>query len=75
MQAQIAHYGSSVVALRGSSGDLVWHFKTVERDFWDFDVPSIPSVVDLQLDGEQCRRWFRALRWVLFLCSIETANL
>ena len=42
----MAHYGSSVVALRGSTGELIWHFKTVERDFWDFDVPSIPSIVD-----------------------------
>ena len=47
----MAHFGSSVVALRGSTGELIWHFKTVERDLWDFDVPSIPSVVDLQLDG------------------------
>ena len=47
----MAHYGSSVVALRGSTGELIWHFKTVERDLWDFDVPSIPSVVDIQLDG------------------------
>ena len=29
----MAHFGSSVVALRGSTGELVWHFKTVERDF------------------------------------------
>ena len=49
----LSYYGAAVVALRGSTGELVWRFKTVERDFWDFDVPSVPSVVDLQLNGEQ----------------------
>lgn len=48
----MAHFGSSVVALSGTTGELVWHFRTVERDFWDFDVPSIPSIVDLTLEGE-----------------------
>jgi quinoprotein glucose dehydrogenase len=37
----MGHYGSSVVALRGSTGEYVWHFQTVKKDFWDFDVPSI----------------------------------
>lgn len=45
-------YGSSVVALRGSTGEYLWHFQTVINDFWDFDVPSAPSLVDLNIDGE-----------------------
>lgn len=44
-------YGSSVVALRGSTGEYLWHFQTVINDFWDFDVPSAPSLVDLTIDG------------------------
>ncbi len=49
----VSYFGAAVLALRGSTGELVWRFKTVERDFWDFDVPSVPSLVDLQLHGEQ----------------------
>ena len=49
----MSYFGAAVLALRGSTGELVWRFKTVERDFWDFDVPSVPSLVDLQLHGEQ----------------------
>ncbi len=45
-------YGSSVVALRGSTGEYLWHFKTVINDFWDFDVPSAPSLVDLTIDDQ-----------------------
>ena len=47
----MGHYGSSVVALRGSTGEYVWHFQTVKKDFWDFDVPSIPSIADITLAG------------------------
>ncbi|WP_279245968.1 pyrroloquinoline quinone-dependent dehydrogenase [Candidatus Litorirhabdus singularis] len=46
------YYSSSVVALRGSTGELVWHFQTVHHDIWDYDVPAQPTLVDLQVDGE-----------------------
>ncbi|MCR9279771.1 MAG: PQQ-binding-like beta-propeller repeat protein [Pseudomonadaceae bacterium] len=45
-------YGSSVVALRASTGEYLWHFQTVINDFWDFDVPSAPSLVELTINGE-----------------------
>ncbi|MEM7220809.1 MAG: PQQ-binding-like beta-propeller repeat protein [Pseudomonadota bacterium] len=49
----MAHYGSSVVALRASTGEVVWHFNTVHRDFWDFDVPAQPALIDLSVDGRR----------------------
>jgi quinoprotein glucose dehydrogenase len=47
----IDYYGSSIVALRGSTGEIVWHFQTVHHDLWDYDVPSQPTLVDLERDG------------------------
>ena len=47
----MAHYGAAVVALRASTGEVVWHFNTVIRDFWDFDVPSQPVLATLTIDG------------------------
>lgn len=47
--ADMDHYGSSVLALRASTGELVWQFRTVHDDFWDFDVPSQPVLADLDL--------------------------
>jgi len=49
----IDHYGSSVVALRGSTGERVWHFQTVHHDLWDYDVGSQPTLVDLEIDGRR----------------------
>jgi quinoprotein glucose dehydrogenase len=45
------HYGSSVLALRGSTGEVLWQFRTVVDDFWDLDVPTMPILVDLERDG------------------------
>ena len=47
----MAHYAAAVVALRASTGELVWHFNTVIRDFWDFDVPSQPVLAEFDIDG------------------------
>ncbi len=50
--ADMAHFGASVVALKASTGELLWHFNTVIKDFWDFDVPSQPVLADLTIDGQ-----------------------
>jgi quinoprotein glucose dehydrogenase len=40
------HYSSSVVALDARSGEIVWHFRTVHHDIWDYDVPAQPVLFD-----------------------------
>jgi quinoprotein glucose dehydrogenase len=44
-------YTDSVVALRGSTGELVWHFQIVHHDLWDYDLPAQPILIDLERDG------------------------
>lgn len=44
-------YANSVVAIRGSTGEVVWHFQTIRHDLWDYDVPAGPSLVDFRRDG------------------------
>lgn len=44
-------YANSVVALRGSTGEVVWHFQAVHHDLWDYDVPAQPVLVTLRRDG------------------------
>jgi glucose dehydrogenase len=45
-------YASSVVAIDAATGSPKWHFQTVHRDIWDWDVPSQPVLVDVKKDGQ-----------------------
>jgi len=40
------HYASSVVALDGSTGEVVWFFQTVHHDVWDYDVAPQPVLFE-----------------------------
>jgi quinoprotein glucose dehydrogenase len=44
-------YANSIVALRASTGRLVWHFQTVHHDIWDFDNASPPALVTVTRNG------------------------
>jgi quinoprotein glucose dehydrogenase len=46
-------YGSSVLAIRGRTGELVWHFQTVHHDVWDYDVPAQPLLATVVRDGAE----------------------
>lgn len=45
-------YADSVVALRASTGEVVWHFQTVHHNLWDFDVASPPLLFEMHRNGE-----------------------
>jgi quinoprotein glucose dehydrogenase len=44
-------FANSVVALRASSGEMVWHFQMVHHDLWDYDIPAQPLLFDMHRDG------------------------
>ena len=44
-------YANSVVALKASTGKVVWHFQVVHHDLWDYDVASQPMLVDVKRNG------------------------
>ena len=44
-------YSNSIVALRASTGRVVWHFQVVHHDLWDYDVASPPALVTVRRDG------------------------
>lgn len=47
-------YANSVVALRASTGAVVWSFQAVHHDLWDYDVPAQPVAFTLRRAG---RAW------------------
>jgi quinoprotein glucose dehydrogenase len=46
-------YANSVVALRGSTGKVVWEFQTVHHDLWDYDNASPPALATITKDGRK----------------------
>ena len=44
-------YTAAVVALDIQTGRERWHFRTVNHDLWDYDVPSQPALYDIP-DGQ-----------------------
>ncbi|GAB3097878.1 hypothetical protein GCM10027217_14460 [Pseudomaricurvus hydrocarbonicus] len=45
-------YANSLVALNGSTGEVLWHFQFVHHDLWDYDTPSQPILTDIKRDGK-----------------------
>ncbi|HEX9893814.1 MAG TPA: PQQ-binding-like beta-propeller repeat protein, partial [Gemmatimonadales bacterium] len=46
-------WGNSVVALKGSTGELVWGFQTVHHDLWDYDNAAQPVLVTVRQNGRE----------------------
>jgi quinoprotein glucose dehydrogenase len=46
-------YANSVVALRASTGKLVWAFQAVHHDLWDYDLPTGPSLIEVERGGRR----------------------
>ncbi|MGA9770281.1 MAG: pyrroloquinoline quinone-dependent dehydrogenase [Blastocatellia bacterium] len=44
-------YANSVVALRASTGKVVWHFQVVHHDLWDYDVAAQPMLITVKRNG------------------------
>jgi len=44
-------YANSIVALRASTGELVWAYQIVRHDLWDYDLASQPLLLDIDVDG------------------------
>jgi quinoprotein glucose dehydrogenase len=44
-------YGSSLLALDATTGNLKWYFQTTHHDNWDYDLNSPPALIDIRRDG------------------------
>lgn len=46
-------YANSVVAIKASTGKVVWHFQVVHHDLWDYDVPAQPMLINIKRQGRE----------------------
>src|SRR5438477_308788 len=68
-------YANSIVALRASTGNLVWAFQTVHHDLWDYDNASPPALVTLTHDGAAVPAVLQATKTgMLFVLDRETGR-
>jgi quinoprotein glucose dehydrogenase len=44
-------YANSLVALRGATGQVVWHYQLVHHDVWDLDLPAQPILATVRQGG------------------------
>ena len=47
------HYANSLVALDGTTGQVVWSQQLVHHDVWDYDIPSQPTLADIEYQGRR----------------------
>lgn len=44
-------HANSLVALKATTGELVWAYQIVRHDLWDYDLASQPLVADIEIEG------------------------
>lgn len=68
-------YANSIVALRASTGKLVWHFQVVHHDLWDYDVPAQPVLFTAHRGGKAVPAVAQATKMGhLFILNRETGE-
>jgi quinoprotein glucose dehydrogenase len=68
-------YANSIVALRASTGEVVWSFQTVHHDLWDYDNASPPALADVVYNGVRHPAVLQATKTgQLFVLNRETGE-
>ncbi len=68
-------YADSIVALKGSTGEVVWHFQTVHHDVWDYDNTAQPTLLELTKDGKPFPAVIQATKTgMLYIFNRETGE-
>jgi quinoprotein glucose dehydrogenase len=66
-------YANSIVALKASTGKMVWHFQTVHHDLWDYDNASPPALTTIIQNGKAIPAVLQGTKTgMLFVLNRET---
>ena len=63
-------YVASILALRASTGELVWHYQVTPQENWDYDATQPLMLADLNIGGTRARSSCRRRRTDFSTCSI-----
>lgn len=45
-------FSTSLIALNASTGERAWHFQMVHHDIWNYDTPTAPILLDVNIEGQ-----------------------
>jgi quinoprotein glucose dehydrogenase len=66
-------YANSLVALKASTGQVIWSFQTVHHDLWDYDNASPPALVTITKGGQRIPAVVQATKTgMLYVLNRET---
>ena len=46
-------FSTSLIALDVKTGERVWHYQLVHHDIWNYDTPTAPVLLDVNVDGKE----------------------
>ncbi len=55
-------FGASLIALDVKTGKRVWHYQMVKHDIWNYDTPTAPILLDVNVNGRRIPGVFQATK-------------
>ena len=63
-------FSTSVVALDTETGERRWHYQFVHHDIWNYDTPTAPVLLDVNVDGREVKGLYQATKQA-FLYALD----
>jgi quinoprotein glucose dehydrogenase len=63
-------FSTSVIALDAETGQRRWHYQFVHHDVWNYDTPTAPVLMDVNVNGREVKGLFQATKQV-FLYALD----
>jgi glucose dehydrogenase len=55
-------FSTSLIALNAQTGEREWHFQMVHHDIWNYDTPTAPILMDVNVNGREVPGIFQATK-------------
>jgi quinoprotein glucose dehydrogenase len=68
-------FAASLIALDVKTGKRLWHYQMVHHDVWNYDTPTAPIVMDVNVNGRRVPGVFQATKQaILYAFNRETGE-
>jgi len=63
-------FSTSIIALDAETGQRRWHYQMIHHDIWNYDTPTAPILMDVNVDGRPVKGLFQATKQA-FLYALD----